>query len=205
MPIPVQYRSFVIGLDMSLEGTGVAIIRGGHDVKIGEHCLTRHNVARMQTIKPSLTGPERLHSIKRTLLDLFAEVHPALVVIEGYAHGASFKAHALGEVGGVARLAMWEHHIPFVEIAPKQLKLYASGYGGSTKPQMRKAILQRWGVDIKDNNQVDAYALAQLGVIAMQKGPEGNRMSALEYEIARNLRYCTHGGNPPFPMLTRRM
>lgn len=209
MPAPVRFIRKVppaplcIGLDMSQEGTGVASIRRGAPTA-GAHWLTRHELPRLGTLKPpNLTGPARLEWLFNQIATLLEADKPALVAIEGYAHGAKFKAHALGEVGGMARLLLWKLGIPFVEIQPTQLKQFTTGYGGSSKPQMRKAIAAKWGIDIRDNNQVDAYALAQLATLATAPDPHDNRMSAGECALVQALRYCAPAGVPPFPMLSR--
>ena len=51
-----------------------------------------------------------------------------------------------------------------MDVTPSTLKKFATGRGNATKPDMRMALYQRAGVDCRDDNQVDAWWLRQLGL-----------------------------------------
>lgn len=88
---------------------------------------------------------------------------PDLVVIEGYAFGMKYNREALAEVGGVVRLAIFDFGIPFVEVPPQTLKKYATGSGKAHKDEVIAAAVKRSGVDIKKNDEADAWWLYQMG------------------------------------------
>lgn len=152
----------IVALDLSLTATGVADETGA------------------RTIRPKTTGMERLAWVQATLMHALHgscwERHARderavtdnplvdLVVIEGYSLGTARQnshAHALGELGGVVRLALWETGIPYVDVAPASVKKYALGKGGgkgTTKLDMGIAASKRLGYDsaAADDNEVDA-------------------------------------------------
>lgn len=203
MPAPV-HRNVFAGLDMSLSATGFCAIN--LPAKAGTHRLHNHSVLNIGTIDPgNLTGPARLEHIFNRLAPLLEELKPSLVAIEGYAHGASFQAHALGEVGGMTRLLMWKLGIPYVEVQPTTLKQWLTGKGKATKPQIRKAIVSKWGRDIKDNNQADAFGLACVAGLASAPSAEFDAMGAAEYCLVSGLRVCLPPSRPAFPLLSRKI
>lgn len=70
----------------------------------------------------------------------------------------------LGEMYGVARLAFRASLVAWVP--PASLKRFATGKGNATKPDMRVALLQRAQLDVRDDNQVDAWWLWAMGMAA---------------------------------------
>ncbi len=57
------------------------------------------------------------------------------------------------------RLELWRRGLPVAEVPPSSVKKYATGKGNATKPDMRVALLQRAGIDERDDNRVDAWWL----------------------------------------------
>lgn len=135
----------VLGLDLSLTATGIATPDG-----------------ELVVYSSGLRGPARLAAIRDHILT--HTDHIDLVVIEGYAFGRPNNAAALGELGGVIRTALHEHHIPYVDVPPASVKKYATGRGNATKPDMRMALFQRAGIDERDDNAVDAWWLQAMGL-----------------------------------------
>lgn len=204
MPAPFYKPDTFIGLDMSLAATGVCALK--HWTSPGKHWLTNFSVARIGTLTPpdKLTGPARLEWIFNQLAPILETDRPKLVAIEGYAHGASFQAHALGEVGGMARLLLWKLGIPFVEVQPTTLKKYLTGDGQATKAKIKKSVKARWGRDIKDNNQADAFGLALLATLSTAPyTPNIHTISAAELDTVSGLRLCIKGEKSPFPLISR--
>jgi Holliday junction resolvasome RuvABC endonuclease subunit len=68
----------------------------------------------------------------------------------------------LGELGGLVRLVLHDAGIPFVVVAPKSLKQFVSSDGSATKELMREAVLKKWGMDFEQDDECDAFGLAQL-------------------------------------------
>lgn len=137
----------VIGLDLSLTATGAAYEAG------------------RATWHTKTTGPERLWWLRDRLHRCLDEQTPIdLVALEGYAFGRPNQAHPIGELGGVIRLALYELKMPYAEIPPANVKKYATGKGNATKPDMRMALFQRFEIDERDDNRVDAFWLRAMAL-----------------------------------------
>jgi len=89
------------------------------------------------------------------------------VFIEGY--GFSFRGmdFTLAELGGVIRLSLLECvNQTYYNVPPTSLKLFVTGKGNSAKNIMLEQVYRRYNLGseiLKDDNQVDAYALARFG------------------------------------------
>ena len=107
-----------------------------------------------------LTGDQRLVRIHDRVTDLCDGAR--LAVIE------DLPAHAMaaGKTGmaqGVVRLALLLARAQIITVTPATLKKYATGSGNATKSDMRMALYQRTGLDLRDDNQVDAWWLRAIG------------------------------------------
>ena len=135
----------VIGVDPSITATGVALSDGSLITVGGK----------------AERGDERLLDI--ACLIGGAVHHADLVVMEDlptHAHGAGIT----GMVQGVLRLMCLRASVPYVTVPAATLKKFATGKGNATKPDMRMALYQRTGEDIRDDNQVDACWLRFAGL-----------------------------------------
>jgi Holliday junction resolvasome RuvABC endonuclease subunit len=138
-----------IGIDPSMTATGIA----AHD-------------GALSTVRTKATGDARLTEIRNAvtavLLPSGVQVG-GLVAVEDlptHAHGAGIT----GMVQGVVRLALLSFGAPYVVVPPATLKKYATGKGNATKADMRMALYQRADLDVRDDNQVDAWWLRALAL-----------------------------------------
>lgn len=136
----------IVGIDASLTGTGVAVV----------NCSLR-----TETIQSKKAGPERLIELRERIKQIVAGAN--LVVIEGYAFAKGNSAHQLGELGGVLRVMFHEMGLRVLEVAPGQVKKFATGKGVADKRDMSIAVLKRWGVDFTTDDETDAFVLAMIG------------------------------------------
>ena len=145
----------VIGLDLSIAATGVA---DNYDGTI--HTAT--------VITKPARGPEPAATrdrLRRIITEIDGVLRanprpPVLVAVEGPSFGS--KGNALHQIAGLWWLvmdALIAAGHPVVVVPPSTLKAYATGRGNADKPDMRVALLQRTGIDQRDNNQVDAHFL----------------------------------------------
>ena len=161
-----------LGIDPSCNGTGIV-----------RWCVKR--VELMAHVTPKRKkGGERLLLIRdavRACLDNTVE----LVAIENYSLGSENKAFLLGEVGGVVRLACAEFGVPYIEVAPTQLKQFATGNGGASKERVRDALEENTGFTSKILDITDATVLALIAeAVHLGKSPRDRRC---EEEVVKRL------------------
>lgn len=146
--------SKVVGLDLSLTGTGIC----------HPHGTTRVVKTRDKD------GDERLRVIRNAVLeDAFG---CDLAVIEDWI--GSYAGPILGMVHGTVRTLLMDHGVPYVKVSPPTLKKFATGSGKSDKPAMAVAAYKRAGVEFpgdKDGDQCDAWWLRAAGLYLLGEPP----------------------------------
>jgi len=146
----------IVGIDPSLTSTGICTM--------DEHGKLLSTLA----INSEFVGMKRLHDIKRQLepecsYNTPNENEKVAVFIEGYSFGSMNGREALGELGGMIRLMLYEKGIEFVDVPPTTLKKFTTGKGNADKIAMAIATLKNWAVDFPTTDQTDAYCLAMFG------------------------------------------
>lgn len=141
----------VLGLDLSLQSTGIAYPTGETVVVDGS----------------KVRGPQRLGGIVDAV---FLGLWPSggmidLAVIEGYSYGARGNAlFELAELGGIIRWELHKSGIPWLVVPPSSLKRYATGKGTANKTAMVIAARDRLGYERTDDNEADALWLRAIGL-----------------------------------------
>lgn len=142
----------VVGLDPSLRATGLALPDG--------ELLTI-------TTPSCSTLDDRIERIRH----IFGKVGVrarigALVVIEGPAFGMNNKAtHELAGLWWSLVVRLAEQGNQIAVLSPGQLKKFATGRGNAKKPDLRMALYQRAGLDVRSDDEVDAFWLRQAGLV----------------------------------------
>jgi hypothetical protein len=148
-------------LDLSLSSTGLA---------------DSWPVIRMDAISTPPAGDEvparreRLYVIRRGIWSIITRhsIVPDLIVVEGPSYGSDgAKAWDRAGLWWLVVESFLEFRpvaIPVGVVPPTTLKKYATGKGNATKPDMRMALFQRAGIDERDDNKVDAWFLAAMGL-----------------------------------------
>lgn len=115
-----------------------------------------------------------------------------LVVFEGYSYAGKFVNSLQYELGAVLRYVMWEKGVPFVEVAPTSLKKFVTGKGNAKKDLMLLSVYKRWDFDTEDDNEADAYGLAQFGraLHGYDTGVPAVNLTAVETILASDQPYC---------------
>lgn len=168
----------VVGLDLSMTNTGVAVIRGGEAVRV-------RNVLSGPPEGPVVDGRRqisllarrnRLQSIAARVLTFALEGHDPevddapLFVIEAPVYAGM---SASGSVHDRAGLWWLITHLAFkrgivVEVSPTALKRYATGKGSGRKEGVLAALPHMVpGLFIDDDNAADAVVLAAMGARAL--------------------------------------
>ena len=141
----------VVGLDLSLACTGLVAIDGDKVDSLAIKTKPQEHVRRVVKI-----NAEILATLKK--------LKPELIVIEDYAFMGNGKITELAELGGVVKTSLFSLGYKFVTVAPSQVKKFACGKGNAKKDQVRLEVYKRWGFEAPTNDEVDAYALARIGL-----------------------------------------
>lgn len=122
----------------------------------------------------------RLAVARDAMLRVVAKMRPDFVAVEDYALARAQGAHQIGEVGGAARLILWDHGIRYRTHDPKSVKMFAAHDGSADKLLVEESVRDRWGTDFSKYNPpppknprqkqsrqtsedlCDAYALARM-------------------------------------------
>jgi Holliday junction resolvasome RuvABC endonuclease subunit len=200
------------GMDLSLNHGAIVQLENGKldnfwfwttraDVtKLGaEHAM------RMKTTKGlqgSTADVERLSWIQTFLSGMIRCERPKYAALEDYAYGMSNGAHQIGEVGGMARLLMWDAGVKFRLHDPGTVKMYAAHDGAADKTNVRWNVQRRWKVDFdrfipekkgKTSHTVtaedlcDAMALAQLCRLEVQLRAGKRTLQDLKHDHERRV------------------
>ena len=137
----------VIGLDLSITATGIADIDGMTSTVGGK----------------ASRGDARLIDICLAVLAEKA-IGCQLAVIEGLAVHGPGGAMAAAQVMGAVKITLMQAQVRYVEVPPSSLKKYATGKGNATKADMAVALYKRAGLELANDNEVDAWWLRAMGL-----------------------------------------
>jgi Holliday junction resolvasome RuvABC endonuclease subunit len=151
----------IVGLDLSLTSTGIAVIQGD-DVRLDRVRSVGRKDATLQQRNT------RLGSIVGGLIQSLTDngTRPDLVVIEGPSYGQ----HRQG--GQHDRAGLWwavvsvhlDKGVPVVEVPPATRSKYATGKGNAAKDHVLASVVRRYpGVIVDGNDTADALVLAAMG------------------------------------------
>lgn len=165
----------VVGIDPSLTGTGIIVLRNG---ELGK-ALTTKNEPKLGTIERVRRIYKQINNVIENLSTCYVNAYigdkrmirwepPSLIVIEGFSYGSKgrgvFDIAYLGwRIREELERYRTEDDIPWLEVSPSQVKQFATGKGNANKEVVLQQVYKRWGVELTDNNQADAYVLAQIG------------------------------------------
>jgi Holliday junction resolvasome RuvABC endonuclease subunit len=143
----------VLGLDLSLTGTGIAYRDGStRTVKTRPADGDRRLLQIAEEIRIAVGGGD-------------TGLGPAvdLAVLEDLPKHA-MAAGITGMVHGIARAVLLEAGVPYALVAPATLKAFATGKGAGDKTGMAMAAYKRAGREFGDDNQCDAAWLRWAGL-----------------------------------------
>ena len=144
-----------VGLDLSLACTGlVAVDENG--------CVQSFAIK----TKPQ-EQVQRLIKIRTEIVQTLEDIRPDIIVIEDYAFMANGQITKLAELGGVVKTSLFSCDYKFITVAPSRVKKFACAKGNAKKDQVRLEVYKRWGFEAPTNDEVDAYALARIGLAVL--------------------------------------
>lgn len=184
----------VFGLDVSLQAPGICVASGSPREVLG-YGLS----AETATIEAGkeLRGPERLSVVSRAVFRwLSARQDPKpgdVFAMEGYAFSRGH-AHSMGEMGGSIKKTIWELGCNLIVVPPTTLKKFLTGKGSGDKNIVMKHVFKRWGFDVDDDDQCDAFGCALVGLVSQMsaldmKQPERDVLEKSTFYVGRGQRW----------------
>lgn len=144
---------YVLGIDPGLSNLGWAIVEDKDPPKLIDFGL-------IKTDKNS-KEEERLLKIYENLKEIYKNYSPEYTVIENIYFKKNIKtAIKIGEVKGIVLLIASKFKSKIYELNPSNVKLHFTGFGGSNKSNMKKMVKILYNKEIKEDDTVDAIALA---------------------------------------------
>lgn len=121
-------------------------------------------------LKPNTKGSDRLKEITRMVSEILVTLKPKSIYLENYSYDSPFKAHDLGELGGLLRMIFDEYvslhgDTKFVKISPSSVKLLFAGNGKASKKEMLVAAKNVFGVDLSSEDEADAAGLCYAALL----------------------------------------
>jgi Holliday junction resolvasome RuvABC endonuclease subunit len=154
--------SKIMGLDLSLTGTGMVVLDNGS-------IMSKKLIKTKPTEKTYIAEINRLLHIKAEIVSEIERVVPDLVLIEGMAFAVR-QTTAVMQLAGLnymIREYLAIKKIPFIICAPSSLKKFILGKGVGPKDVMMLEVYKTFGVSFLDPDTCDAFALAQCGVAVL--------------------------------------
>ena len=144
-------NTLVIGLDLSLTGTGWATFNG--KVTFG-------------TLSPPKNKRTGMGRISWMLSRIFRVIEqhgtPKLVTMEGLAFASRDRNLERAGLAFLVRYKLWKRGVPYVLVAPTSLKKFTSGSGKAEKSGMMLQVFKRWQIEPANDNEADAISLVQV-------------------------------------------
>jgi crossover junction endodeoxyribonuclease RuvC len=153
----------VVGLDLSLTCTGVAVAT--QDGAITDR-ITSSPARTVRKGDPPLTLQERAERLRRICHQIRGHITYAdLVIIEGPSYGSDTPyMHDRSGLWWLVVADLRNLGYTVVEVAPKCRIRYALGKGAGSKDDVLSAVIRRYPhVDVNGNDEADALILAAMG------------------------------------------
>ena len=114
-------------------------------------------------LSPKLSFAYKLLSIAEHVSSLIEDYKVNMMSVESFfAFGRTKGASRIHELRGVLEYLSAYYGIPFIDVAPKTVKLLTCGDGNGSKKKVATAVTKKLGVDLKSktSHETDALAIA---------------------------------------------
>jgi Holliday junction resolvasome RuvABC endonuclease subunit len=159
----------LMGIDLSLTSTGISVQE------------------QTFSIRPKFKGLERLIEISDKICEIANLFLPVGIVIEGYSFASKFtRAHAIGELGGVVKVALRRNGYALIEVPPACRAKFATGRGNAPKVEVLLAAESISGKHFSGasaDDAADAWVLEQMAWAQLKESKYSwspTQLSALE-------------------------
>lgn len=174
----------VLGLDLSLTSSGVAVVESGTGVVHTESIKTRGK--KNDTLRER---HERQAYILTRILEVIEEYTPQYIVIEGPAYSSMVgKVHDRSGLWWIVVFALMNEDYKVSEVPPTNRAQYATGKGRAPKEDVVASVAEHMSVVVKTDDEADAVVLASMGLRSLGKPsdsiPETNWVSLKKVDWA---------------------
>lgn len=176
----VSYK--ILGIDQSLTDTGI--------------CILTENDHKLLSIKTKPDKSEfgdlnRCRYIRNEIGKILSNNNFDLIVLEGFSYGSKGrKLFTIAALGFFIRDVLVNENNKILIPTPGQLKKFVAGKGkGVEKAVMMMKTLSKWGVEISNNNQCDAFGLAKLGEAFLLDNPQYDYQKAVIKELRKKFKF----------------
>ena len=155
--LPPAMPRVVMGLDLSVRATGIAVLDMGrckalHLERVGRAKASERTARVLVKIRDRVLSVVAAHGVE----DVGSELY-----IAGRGRGPAIAP--MMWLHGIVNLALVEAGFRSpLYVAPPTLKKWVTGAGKADKDTVRAALKEQYGVDIEDDNIADAFAVATI-------------------------------------------
>lgn len=165
-------RPVIMGLDLSLTGSGACIVPAGWTLGDWRQLKTLKVGLKLEQNASPAVAVSRLEVIVEHLVKFALDHDVTHGFVEGYAYGATFsRPHALGELGGITKYEMWRRvRLPLQSVPAPQARKFLCG----TVPQRKTSgikpktfvaqFLYGLGARFASEDEGDAFVVANYGL-----------------------------------------
>jgi len=130
-----------------------------------------------------LRGVQRLAYIADSINLLILGETPTLSAVEDGAYEAGGRVFQLGQVNGIAQLALYRVGSDLLNVSPTRLKKFFANHGGASKEKMVKKADSLLGTDGINDNLADAFGLAYLAAAVFNKTPATRKQAEVILDV----------------------
>lgn len=189
--------STVVGLDLSLTGTGIAVLSD-----VPPHWAT-YLVGSKPAGDTVAARADRLTDLAATILGYCHDADLVCIERPAYSSNSGSVTDRAGLWWLVVARLVRGLRIPVVDIVNNHAKTYATGKGNASKDAVLSETVRRYGLmfpQLADNNEADALQLAALGLHHLTGHPlvelpqtHTRALTAVKWPTTTQMRSTTHG------------
>lgn len=119
-----------------------------------------------ETISPpkGCVGIERIDWIANQITSRVNDAFTPLLIFENFSFASNDAgSHERIGLAYMLRHWAWRRGIPFVLVAPSQLKKFVTGKGNAEKSLILREVFRRWNIAAANDNEADGITLLQIG------------------------------------------
>ncbi|RCJ24791.1 crossover junction endodeoxyribonuclease RuvC [Nostoc minutum NIES-26] len=152
----------ILGLDPGLAILGFGVITCKQNPNKAEDATVDLLDFGVITTSADAEMGQRLCTLFDDLHTLIQELQPDLVAIEKLFFYRMSSTILVAQARGVVMLTLAQHHLPYVEFTPAQIKQALTGYGNADKSEVQQAVARELNLEYipKPDDAADGLAVA---------------------------------------------